>query len=151
MLGSIKTKLSPLIRLKVKLKVKVVSSQLSNFWAIHLCMYSILPSIGHFHHFHFLKTIHNHNLEQEQFKPCPENVEDFPAVLFHSSHWYLLWKWQIQVIRGSWVGRSTSQSKSWILGMLFISNSPNGIGTNKGQQLDKMGFLPEIRITELDH
>ena len=103
MLGSIKTKLSPLIRLKVKLKVKVVSSfssQLSNFWAIHLCMYSILPSIGHFHHFHFLKTICNHNLEQEQFKPCPEgseglpcqSVEDFPVMLFHFSHWYLSWK-----------------------------------------------------------
>ena len=55
-------------------------------------IYVNIPSIGHFHHFHFLKTIHNHNLEQEQFKPCPENVEDFPAVLFHSSHWYLLWK-----------------------------------------------------------
>ena len=91
MLGSIKTKLSPLIRLKVKLKLKVVSSQLSNFWAIHLCMYSILPSIGHFHHFHFLKAICNHNLEQEQVKPCPEeseglpcqSVADFPALFFH--------------------------------------------------------------------
>ena len=62
-------------------------------------IYVNVPSIGHFHHFHFLKTICNHNLEQEQVKPCPEksqghpyqSVADFPAVFFHISHWYLLW------------------------------------------------------------
>ena len=45
-----------LLRLKVKLKVKIVSSfsfQLSYFRAIYLCMYSILPSIGHFITFTF--------------------------------------------------------------------------------------------------
>ena len=62
-------------------------------------IYVNVPSIGHFHHFHFLKAICNHNLEQEQVKPCPEksqghpyqSVADFPAVSFHISHWYLLW------------------------------------------------------------
>ena len=54
-------------------------------------IYVNVPSIGHFHHFHFLKTICNHNLEQEQVKPCPEeseglpcqSVAGFPALFFH--------------------------------------------------------------------
>ena len=73
-----------LLRLKVKLKVKMVSS-------FRPSIYVHVPSIGHFHHFHFLKTICNHNLEQEQVKPCPEgseglpsqSVADFPALFFH--------------------------------------------------------------------
>ena len=53
-----------LLRLKVKLKMKMVSS----FWG-HPSIDVHVPSIEHFHHFHFLKTICNHNLEQEQVKP----------------------------------------------------------------------------------
>ena len=73
MLGSIKTKLSPLT--STQSETESENGRLffgpSNY--VHIL------SIGHFHHFHFLKTICYHNLEQEQVKPCPEGSEGLPC------------------------------------------------------------------------